>query len=60
MGHIMEAFGEVNIGLTVLDPCGVYGLVLVAEQVIRNETFDEGVTMRGQVKGGLLGSWVPS
>lgn len=33
-GHIIEAFGEVNLGLTMLHPGGSHGILFVAEQVV--------------------------
>lgn len=37
----MEAFGEVNIGLTLLDRRRGKLIVFVAEQVVRDESFKE-------------------
>lgn len=39
----MEAFGELNLSIILINPCGGYGIVLVVKQVIHNETVGEGV-----------------
>lgn len=36
-GHFMDYFGDVHLLFTLLDGCGVHGLVLVTEQIVRDE-----------------------
>lgn len=36
-GHVVEVFGEIHFGLTMLYPRHGHGLMLVAEHVFRNE-----------------------
>lgn len=57
----METFGKVYLGLTLFDRCGGYGILLVGDVVIRNETVQEPVhdelPSHGKVVG-VLGTGV--